>query len=184
MSGEHNPVFSPTDIDRLDALRYLILAAQREGARLMAARLRQVELNTAQEEVLEVIRRHGPLTLAELGRLLVCEVASPSRLVDGLVRRGYVDRRRVVGDKRVVMLTLTPAGEQAVEATLRIGGSVRTSPNDSQPSKSSRRPAYWHDWSPTPPQESRSPRASPPYVPPAPPTDPRDADQDFPGSVS
>jgi DNA-binding MarR family transcriptional regulator len=122
MSGEHNPFFSPPDIDRLDALRYLILAAQREGARLMAARLRQVELNTAQEEVLEVIRRHGPLTLAELGRLLVCEAASPSRLVDGLVRRGYVDRRRGVGDKRVVMLTLTPAGEQAVEATLRIGG--------------------------------------------------------------
>jgi DNA-binding MarR family transcriptional regulator len=122
MYGEHNPFFSPPDIDRLDALRYLILAAQREGARLMAARLRQVELNTAQEEVLEVIRRHGPLTLAELGRLLVCEAASPSRLVDGLVRRGYVDRRRGVGDKRVVMLTLTPAGEQAVEATLRIGG--------------------------------------------------------------
>ena len=86
MSGEHNPVFSPTDIDRLDALRYLILAAQREGARLMAARLRQVELNTAQEEVLEVIRRHRPLTLAELGRLLVCEVASPSRLVEVLGR--------------------------------------------------------------------------------------------------
>jgi DNA-binding MarR family transcriptional regulator len=122
MSGEPTTVFSPTDIDRLDALRYLVLAAQREGARLMAARLRQVELNTAQEEVLEVIRRHGPLTLAELGRLLVCEAASPSRLVDGLVRRGYVDRRRGVGDKRVVMLTLTPAGEQAVEATLRIGG--------------------------------------------------------------
>jgi DNA-binding MarR family transcriptional regulator len=121
MSGEHDPASSPTDIDRLDALRYLILAAQREGARLMAARLRQVELNTAQEEVLEVISRHGPLTLAELGRLLVCEAASPSRLVDGLVRRGYVDRRRGVGDKRVVMLTLTPAGEQAVEATLRIG---------------------------------------------------------------
>jgi DNA-binding MarR family transcriptional regulator len=122
MSGEPTTVFSPTDIDRLDALRYLILAAQREGARLMAARLRQVELNTAQEEVLEVIRRHGPLTLAELGRLLVCEAVSPSRLVDGLVRRGYVDRRRGVGDKRVVILTLTRAGEQAVEATLRIGG--------------------------------------------------------------
>ena len=70
MSGEPTTVFSPTDIDRLDALRYLILAAQREGARLMAARSRQIELNTAQEEVLEAIRRHGPLTLAELGRLL------------------------------------------------------------------------------------------------------------------
>jgi DNA-binding MarR family transcriptional regulator len=122
MPDEPTTDFSPTDIDRLDTVRYLILAAQREGARAMAASLRALELNSAQEEVLEVVRRRGPLTLAELGRLLVCEVASPSRLVDGLVRRGLIDRRRGSGDKRVVMLSLTPEGEQAVEAALRIGG--------------------------------------------------------------
>src|SRR6516225_8253718 len=114
--------FSPADIDRLDAVRYLILAAEREGARMMSAALRQVGLNSAQREVLEVVRQHGPLTLAELGRLLVCEVASPSRLVDGLVRRGLIDRRRGSGDKRVVMLDLTAAGQRALDAALRIGG--------------------------------------------------------------
>ena len=41
---------------------------------------------------------------------------------DGLVRRGLVDRRRGSADKRVVLLSLTPDGEQAVEAALRIGG--------------------------------------------------------------
>jgi len=122
MADEPTTDFSPTDIDRIDTVRYLILAAQREGARAMAASLRAVGLNAAQEEVLEVVRRRGPLTLAELGRLLVCEVASPSRLVDGLVRRGLIDRRRGSADKRVVMLSLTPEGEQAVEAALRIGG--------------------------------------------------------------
>ena len=114
--------FSPADIDRLDAVRYLILAAEREGARMMSAALRQVGLNSAQREVLEVVRQHGPLTLAELGRLLVCEVASPSRLVDGLVRRGLIDRRRGSGDKRVVMLDLTAAGQRALDAAFPISG--------------------------------------------------------------
>jgi DNA-binding MarR family transcriptional regulator len=122
MADEPTTDLSPVDIDRIDMVRYLILAAQREGARLMASSLRALELSSAQEEVLEVVRRRGPLTLAELGRLLVCEVAGPSRLVDGLVRRGLIDRQRGSGDKRVVMLSLTPEGEQAVEAALQIGG--------------------------------------------------------------
>jgi DNA-binding MarR family transcriptional regulator len=125
MSDAQTADFSPTDVDRLDAVRYLILAAEREGARMMSAALRQVGLNSAQREVLEVVCQHGPLTLAELGRLLVCEVGSPSRLVNGLVRRGLIDRRRGSGDKRVVILSLTPVGEQALAGALRIGG-VRT----------------------------------------------------------
>lgn len=76
MSDAPGTDFSPADIDRLDAVRYLILASEREGARMMSAALRQVGLNSAQREVLEVVRQHGPLTLAELGRLLVCEVAA------------------------------------------------------------------------------------------------------------
>jgi DNA-binding MarR family transcriptional regulator len=128
--------FSPADIDRLDAARYLILAAEREGARMMSAALRQVGLNSAQREVLEVTRQHGPLTLAELGRLLVCEVGSPSRLVDGLVRRGLIDRRRGSGDKRVVMLSLTPAGQQTLDVASLSGQYATTSPRGSPPSKS------------------------------------------------
>ena len=82
---------------------------------MMSKALRQVGLNAAQREVLEVARQHSPLTLAELGRLLVCQVGSPSRLVDGLVRRGLIDRHVDSGDKRVVMLSLTPAGEEALD---------------------------------------------------------------------
>jgi len=121
-SDASGPDFSPTDIARLDALRYLLLAAEREGARMMSATLRQVGVNSSQREVLEVVRQQGPLTLAELGRLLVCEVASPSRLVDGLVQRGLIDRRRGSADKRVVMLSITPAGQQALDVAFPISG--------------------------------------------------------------
>jgi MarR family transcriptional regulator, organic hydroperoxide resistance regulator len=99
-----------------DELRYLILAAQREGSRQFAARLRSASLTPAQAEVLEVLRDRAPLTLAELGRLLVCETGSPSRLVDGLVRRDLVTRMPGLDDRRVVALALTPAGYTAIAA--------------------------------------------------------------------
>jgi MarR family transcriptional regulator, organic hydroperoxide resistance regulator len=99
-----------------DEVRYLILAAQREGSRQLAARLRKASLTPAQAEVLEVLRERAPLTLAELGRLLVCETGSPSRLVDALVRRDLVTRTPSQHDRRVVSLVLTAAGHAAIDA--------------------------------------------------------------------
>jgi DNA-binding MarR family transcriptional regulator len=106
----------------LDRVRYSILGAQREGSRMMAASLRETGLTPAQAEVLEVVKRHGPLTLAELGKLLICETGSPSRLVDTLVQRGYICRERGEHDRRIVTLTLTRDGDQIVEHAVRIGG--------------------------------------------------------------
>jgi DNA-binding MarR family transcriptional regulator len=108
----------PTQPDRAaDELRYLILAVQREGSRRLAARLRAGGLTPAQAEVLDVLRDHAPLSLAELGRLLVCEAGSPSRLVDALVQRGLVTRTPSPHDRRLVSLALTPAGEEASAAS-------------------------------------------------------------------
>ena len=94
----------------MDELRYLILAAQREGSRTMHDALRDLELTPAQAEVLDVLGRHQPVTLVELGRLLVCELGSPSRLVDSMVRRGLVSRTPHPHDKRAVTMELTESG--------------------------------------------------------------------------
>jgi MarR family transcriptional regulator, organic hydroperoxide resistance regulator len=101
----------------IDELRYLILAAQREGSRRHAARLRDAGLTPAQAEVLDVLSGQAPMTLAELGRRLVCETGSPSRLVDTLVRRGLVTRAPDPADRRVVALALSPAGQTAARAS-------------------------------------------------------------------
>src|SRR5262245_7452406 len=77
----------------VEELRYLVLAIQREGNRLLAAELRPLGITPSQAEVLRVLRDHGPLTLNALGDLLVCETGnSPSRLVDRLVAQGLVKR--------------------------------------------------------------------------------------------
>src|SRR5438270_5338720 len=99
----------------IEELRYLILAAQREGNRLFAEALRPLRLTPSQAEVLRVLQDHEPLSLIALGDLLVCETGSPSRLVQGLVEDGLVERIPSLTDKRMIILTLTDAGRKMAE---------------------------------------------------------------------
>jgi DNA-binding MarR family transcriptional regulator len=107
-----------------EEFRYLVLAAQREGNRMLRDALRPLGLTPSQAEAIRVLRDHGPLALVDLGVLLVCETSSPSRLVDGLVASGFVDRVAAPADRRRVVLTLTDVGRtteaaiQAIEATM------------------------------------------------------------------
>ncbi|WP_322768211.1 MarR family transcriptional regulator, partial [Frankia sp. Cr1] len=94
----------------VEALRYLVLAVQREGDRMLVGILRPFGLTPSQAEVIAVLAEYAPISLAELGRLLVCEAGSPSRLVDSLVRKGLVYRRHSRTDRRSVQLQLTSAG--------------------------------------------------------------------------
>lgn len=96
-----------------EELRYLILAIQREGNRLLAAELRPLGVTPSQAEVVRVLRDHGPLTLTALGELLVCETGnSPSRLVDRLVAQGLVQRDTDPDDRRFLTLGLTAEGKR------------------------------------------------------------------------
>jgi MarR family transcriptional regulator, organic hydroperoxide resistance regulator len=94
-----------------EELRYLILAAQREGNRLLGQALRPLGVTPSQAEVIRVLQDHGPLTLNGLGERLVCESGnSPSRLVDRLVALGMVQREVATHDRRHVELSLTEEG--------------------------------------------------------------------------
>lgn len=100
-------------MEPIEELRYLVLAVQREGNRLLAARLKEVGVTPSQGEVLRVLRDREPLTLNGLGELLVCETgASPSRLVDRLVAQGLVNREADPDDRRFVTLALTAEGRR------------------------------------------------------------------------
>ena len=103
-------------MDPVEELRYLVLAAQRDGNRTLAALLRPLGLTPAQAEVVTVLARAGgPLTVSQVGDLLVCEPGSPSRLVTSLVAAGYVARRAHPDDGRASALELTQRGRRAAE---------------------------------------------------------------------
>jgi DNA-binding MarR family transcriptional regulator len=94
-----------------ERLRYLILAAQREGNRQLTLMLSELEVTPAQSEALRIIADHGPLALGELGGMLVCDTGtSPSRIVDRLVAAGLVRKTGSAHDRRQVRLTLTAPG--------------------------------------------------------------------------
>ena len=98
----------------------MILAVQREGSRVHARALRPLGLSPAQAEVLTVLADLGPMSLVELGGNLVCELGSPSRLVAGLVGRGYLGRGATPGDARKLVLSLTEAGERTAQKVARL----------------------------------------------------------------
>ncbi|MBF4461745.1 MULTISPECIES: MarR family winged helix-turn-helix transcriptional regulator [unclassified Rathayibacter] len=95
-------------------LRYLVLAAQREGNRALNRQLAEIGLTASQFEIILVLAEYGPITLKELGELIVCETASPSRIVDTLVRRDLVERSIHANDRRAVALQLTTDGTTLV----------------------------------------------------------------------
>lgn len=92
-------------------LRYLVLAAQREGNRFLTRQLANADLTASQAEVLLVLDEYGPVTLKELGSLIVCETGSPSRIVDTLVKRGLVERDVNPSDRRAVSIRLSSEGQ-------------------------------------------------------------------------
>jgi DNA-binding MarR family transcriptional regulator len=101
-------------------LRFLILAAQREGHRALSRFLKALDVTPAQAEILLVLATYEPLTLAEVGRLIVSETTSPSRIVEGLIRLGLVEREPGQLDRRVVQLALTEAGRLRVPKILKV----------------------------------------------------------------
>ena len=104
-------------MDPAEELRYLVLGAQREGARALAELLRPTGLTPSQAEVLAVVRdADRPLTVREIGERLVCEGGSPSRLVGSVVAAGLLQRGDRDGDRRAVELSLTPEGAKAARA--------------------------------------------------------------------
>ena len=102
-----------------ELIRYLVLAAQREGNLRLTRELRPLGVTPSQAEVIRVLGEQGPLTLSQLGRLLVCESGTnPSRLVDRLVDVGHVERIADPRDRRSIIVSLTPSGQE-IESGIR-----------------------------------------------------------------
>ena len=69
-------------------------------------------LSVTQFYALAALVARGPLTLNELAAELYLEKSSASRVVDGLVTKGYVERRMHPEDRRAVLLEPTSAGRE------------------------------------------------------------------------
>jgi DNA-binding MarR family transcriptional regulator len=111
-------------VDPLFELALSIKAAQRELDRRANEAMRPLGLTGSQAEALTVIRQAEPVSLKELGDLLIAEAGHPSRLVDRLVENGWVQRRAADDDRRRVVLTLTAQGRRLEAQAERARGEV------------------------------------------------------------
>jgi MarR family transcriptional regulator, organic hydroperoxide resistance regulator len=107
-------------------LRYLVLAAQREGNRLFAAALKPLGLTPAWAETISVLDEREPLTIRELGLLLVCEGDHPSRLVNRMVSAGLLSTGPSPDDDRARLVTLTPAARDLLPRLREIEDQLHT----------------------------------------------------------
>lgn len=93
--------------------------------------LRPRGLTFARYEVLRLLAftRRGELSMNRLGSLLQVHPTSVTSAVAKLEGQGYVDRRRSVEDRRVVLAGLTEAGQRVVEeATAALNAEVFAKP--------------------------------------------------------
>ena len=64
---------------------------------------------------LKTILEHGALPLGQLGKKMYLHPSTVTGVVDRLESKGYVVRGRDATDRRIVTVTLTPAGKELVK---------------------------------------------------------------------
>jgi len=94
-----------------DQVGHLLRRAYQRAAGNLVARVGRYELTAVQFAVLARLAEHGNLSQNRLGREVDMEPANIKAVVDRLMRRGLVATERDPADRRLVLVTLTVAGE-------------------------------------------------------------------------
>jgi DNA-binding MarR family transcriptional regulator len=118
-------------VDPLFEFALSVKAVQRQLERWINEAVRPLGITAAQADALVVIGSAQPISLKELGELLIAEAGHPSRLVDRLVEAELVRRRPASEDRRRIELSLTARGRRlerrvgaAREAVMQLGREV------------------------------------------------------------
>jgi MarR family 2-MHQ and catechol resistance regulon transcriptional repressor len=87
--------------------------------------MRNAGLTESQFGALEALFHLGPLCQRELSEKVLKSAGNMTTVVDNLERRGLVERRREVSDRRIVTVHLTEDGEELVrEVFPRVVGTL------------------------------------------------------------
>lgn len=78
-------------------------------------RLLRHGISMAQLHILTSVQRRGEMTMSQLADMLDVSLSSATGLVDRIEERGLLERVRIVEDRRVVLIRLTPAGVRLLE---------------------------------------------------------------------
>jgi len=82
-------------------------------------KFRPAELTETQFRTLFILRRHTGASLSVVADHLVLTLPSASKLVDGLVKRGFVRHEMSLEDRRRASLMLTELGQETLDIAYR-----------------------------------------------------------------
>ena len=80
---------------------------------------RAADVSVPQFRALGHVNRHPGASLTSVAEHLGLTLPATSRLVDGLARRGYLQRAASVSDRRSIELRIAPKGAEMLEKTRR-----------------------------------------------------------------
>ncbi len=92
------------------------LSDRLEGMQISVKPVKSIAKNSLFYRIGTILSHDGNLTMGELSCALVVPFSTATRIVDGLVGNGYVERLSDPDDKRVVRITLTESGRRLYEA--------------------------------------------------------------------
>lgn len=98
------------------ALADRLAGSWRAWRELLRRSLEPLGLSPWEARALEEVTHRGPLSMTQLAQALAMQPRSATSVVRALTRAGLVRRQSASQDRRVVLVTATPAGHQAVRA--------------------------------------------------------------------
>lgn len=104
---------SPDQIRALNVFIKLTRATDAFLARV-ACHQTMADLTLSQFGVLEAVYHLGPMSQKEIGQKLLKSGGNMTLVIDNLVKRGLVVRTRSTSDRRVMLVSLTEAGEELI----------------------------------------------------------------------
>jgi DNA-binding MarR family transcriptional regulator len=108
-SMKYNPAVKHRSPHACDAWQMLVRLSLSQRASLPSL-ASELELSPAQCHVLHALEPGRPTPMGELAGTLCCDASNVTGLVDRLESRGLLRRQASEDDRRVKVLTLTPAG--------------------------------------------------------------------------
>ncbi|WP_282175948.1 MarR family winged helix-turn-helix transcriptional regulator [Vibrio nereis] len=108
------------------SLGHLTGLASRLFNRLLTIRFKDAGIDMTAEQwgVIVVLKNSEPMTQSQIGELLYLEKSSVSRSIDGLEKRGWIERQRSPYDSRSKIVLLTEKSRCVVEQCEAIATSV------------------------------------------------------------
>jgi DNA-binding MarR family transcriptional regulator len=104
MKSENQAVIN----ELVGSLRKLVRAVYLDSQKMS----RRFGLTGPQSAVLRLLVNNGSMSSAEVSRRLYVTPSNVTGIIDRLQKKGYVERNRKEGDRRVALITLTEIGRQ------------------------------------------------------------------------